>query len=116
MSLLTRGSLIGAMCGGLLLASGSAWAAVQCPPSSDGHGIRALEGGTLYEGRIADNAMLAPSGTQSGPDGWVNIWRFMASPDVTLICRYEGIAAPVRVGLTPDIRTCRQDARSFVCR
>ena len=94
----------------------SAQAAVQCPPSLEGHPLRSSGGGTLYEGPVVDNAVLAPTDTQTVSGGWVNIWHFVTTPDVTLVCRYAGAARPVSVPLTPDIRACRQDARSFVCR
>ncbi len=90
-------------------------AAVQCPSISAGHALRSSGGGTLFEGPIQDNAALAPEKTQQGPEGWVNNWRFRSPPDVTLVCRYADVSTPVSLKLTPDIRSCRQDARSFVC-
>ncbi len=98
-----------------LIASSVAHAAVQCPSTLGGHPLRPSGGGTLYEGPVRDNAALAPDNTRQGPGGWVNTWRFTAAPDVTLVCRYQGIQASEQVPLTRDIRTCRQDVRSFVC-
>lgn len=105
---------------GVLAFLGSVWAgtvsaAVQCPATSGGHPLRAAGGGDLYEGPVQDNATLAPRNSRQGPGGWVNTWQFSASPNVTLVCRYEGTQARVVLPLTLEIRTCRQDARSFVC-
>ena len=98
-----------------LTAAAQAQAGVQCPPTQGGHPLRALGGGTLYEGPIANNAALAPSNTQGGGSNWVNTWRFVSPPDVTLVCRYSATPAPITIHLTPDVRGCRQDERSFAC-
>lgn len=99
---------------GLMLA-GPVLAAVECPPSSRGSPLRSSGGGTLYEGLVADNAALAPSGTRQGPGGWVNIWRFSGPVEATLVCRYADPAKQDVLPLPSSIRSCRQDARSFVC-
>lgn len=99
---------------GLVLTETS-YAAVQCPPASGGQPLRQSGGGTLYEGPVQDSAALAPSNTRQGPGGWVNTWQFTSAPDVTLVCRYGGSQPSLALTLTRDIRTCQQDARSFVC-
>lgn len=98
-----------------LACAGPVHAAVQCPPSSGGSPLRASGGGTLYEGPVRDNASLAPSSTTQGPSGWVNTWRFPGPVDVTLVCRYQNPVKQDVLPLPSSIRSCRQDARSFVC-
>jgi len=90
-------------------------AAVQCPVSAGGSPLRPSGGGTLYEGPIGDNASLVPSSTTQGPGGWVNTWRFPGPVDVTLVCRYVNPAKQDVLPLPSSVRSCRQDARSFVC-
>lgn len=94
---------------------GASYAAVQCPPVSGGQPLRQSGGGTLYEGPVQDNAALAPSNTRQGPGGWVNTWRFVSVPDVTLVCRYGGSQPSLALPLTREVRSCQQDARSFIC-
>lgn len=97
--------------------AGAASAAVQCPPTSGGHPLRASGSGDLYEGPVENAAILAPDGTRQGPGGWVNTWTFKGSANgITLVCRYEGTRAVERVKLTAETKGCRQDVRSFVCR
>lgn len=44
----------------------------------------------------------------------IGTWTFRSLADtVTLVCRYESTQAAEQVRLTPDVRSCRQDARSF---
>lgn len=95
--------------------AGPATGAVQCPPSSGGSPLRASGGGTLYEGPVRDNASLAPLRTTQGPSGWVNTWQFPGPVEVTLVCRYQNPAKQEVLPLPSSIRSCRQDARSFVC-
>lgn len=95
--------------------AGAAHAAVQCPAASGGRPLRAAGGGDLYEGPVQDNATLAPRSSRQGSSGWVNTWQLPGGAGFTLVCRYEGTAAVVALPLTPEIRGCRQDARSFVC-
>ena len=98
-----------------LSSAGISYAAVQCPPVSGGQPLRQSGGGTLYEGPVRDNAALAPMNTRQGSGGWVNTWRFTGVPDVTLVCRYGGSQPSLALSLTREIRSCQQDARSFVC-
>lgn len=97
-------------------AAGTAQAAARCPTSVQGHPLRAMDGGFLYDGPIEKNILLAPDSTQQGPGGWVNRWTFRDQPvTLTLVCRYENLQVVEQIKLTPEVRTCRQDARSFVC-
>lgn len=99
-----------------VLSAGMAHAAVQCPPTSGGHPLRTVGGGTLFQGPILDNATLAPDSTQQGPTGWVNTWHFRDASGITLVCRYQGSQTPEVFALTRDVTGCRQDAHSFVCK
>lgn len=115
MSSLARVSLVAVLL--IPLWTGGASAAVQCPPTSGGHPLRASGSGDLYEGPLENAAVLAPDGTRQGPGGWVNTWTFGGPADgVTLVCHYEGTRAKERSKLTAGTKSCRQDARSFVCR
>ncbi len=98
-----------------LMFAGPVLAEVRCPALSGGSPLRSSGGGTLYEGPVKDNASLAPLSTTQGPAGWVNTWRFPGPVDVTLVCRYQNPAKQDVLPLPPTIRSCRQDARSFVC-
>jgi len=102
---------------GQVLYAGTAVAAVACPPTSGGHHLRRMGGGSLYLGRPQDNMVQAPASTQGGANGYVNTWRFSNAENLTLICRYEGTQAAVTLPLSAGSRTCRQEAASsiFVC-
>lgn len=94
----------------------TAQASVACPTSA-GHFLRSPGGGTLYDGPVEEHATLAPSRSWTGSEGFVNTWHFVRSPEnITLVCRYAGTPEPFAVRLTSDIRACRQDKTSFVCR
>lgn len=96
-------------------ASGTAHAAVQCPPKSEGRSLARIDGGNLYQGDPADNMLLAPS--QSNPGGrGVNIWNTPNPSGIVLVCRYEGSRTPLVFALTPDIRSCQQGTGSFACK
>ena len=96
-------------------ACGTAHAAVQCPPKSDGRSLARSDGGNLYQGDPANNILLAP--TQSNPGGRrVNIWNTPDPSGIVLVCRYEGSRTPLVFNLTPDIRSCQQGAGSFSCK
>ena len=101
----------------LFTTAGTAAAAVQCPAVSAGRPLRVTDGGTLYLGRVQDKMLSSPDGTQQGPNGSVNTWRFRHAEDYTLVCRYDGTQAVVSFPLTSEIKVCRQEARirSFVC-
>ncbi len=100
-----------------MLAAGVAAAAVACPPTSGGHHLRRVDGGSLYLGRPEDNILQTPASTQKGANGAVNTWRFSSAENLNLVCRYEGTQAAVTLPLSSGMRMCRQDAASssFVC-
>lgn len=99
------------------LSAGVAVAGVACPPTSGGHHLRRVDGGSLYLGRPEDNILQAPASTQKGANGSVNTWRFSNAENLTLVCRYEGSQAAVTLPLSAGLKTCRQEAASssFVC-
>ena len=98
-----------------MAANATVQAATMCPAIAGGHPLRALGGGTLYEGPVKDNASLAPDESRAVRGGFVNTWKFDAAPNVTLVCQYEGASPAVSIVLPKEIRSCRQDAKSFVC-
>lgn len=96
-------------------ASGTAQAAIQCPPKSEGRPLARMDGGNLYQGNPSDNMLLAPS--QSNPGGrGINVWSTPDPSGIVLVCRYEGSRTPLVFQLTPEIRSCQQSAGSFACR
>lgn len=95
--------------------TGVAWAGVSCPASVSGHPLRNSGGGELFDGPVADNAILAPDSSAGTPQRYVNTWRLRNGARVTLICHYAGLPAGLPFRLTSDIRTCRQDQSSFRC-
>ncbi len=102
---------------GQVLSAGAAVAAVACPPTSGGHHLRRVDGGSLYLGRPEDNILQTPASTQKGANGSVNTWRFRNAESLTLVCRYEGSQAAVTLPLSAGMKACRQEAASssFVC-
>ena len=93
-----------------------ALAAVQCAQSLAGHPLRTSGGGTLFDGAVSDNASLAPDNTQQIRGTWANTWRLGQGQQVTLVCRYQGTQEVASHFLPPNVRSCRQDPSSFVCR
>ena len=102
---------------GSMLSISPVKAAVQCPTGAPGHRLSLNDGGLLYYGSISDRALSAPGGTFQGSSGPVNTWTFKSAANLTLVCRYDGIASPIAIPIPPDTQTCRQDinGRSFVC-
>lgn len=108
-----------AACGltALLMVTGAARAAVECPRSLQGRDLRLVDGGSLYLGNPADGMLQAPDRSERGTTGPINIWTFRSAQGMHLVCRYEGIRETMTLPLPAATRTCRQDARtlSFVC-
>lgn len=83
----------------VVLASGAANAAVQCPPSLHGHDLRLNDGGSLYLGNPADMMLQAPDETKRGTTGPINTWRFKSAQGMNLVCKYDGTQEAVTLPL-----------------
>lgn len=58
----------------------------------------------FYEGAVADNATLAPDGSNEADGKLVNTWTFQPGARITLVCGYGG-SKQVR-SLSKTITTC----------
>jgi hypothetical protein len=104
-----------------LLALALAAAAPTGCPAADG-GVR-LTDATVYDGPIADNAILAPERERRVRGGTVNEWPvryvYQAGREVVLECRYAQ-RPPVVVRVARPVGTCRYTAvgrsRAMTCR
>ena len=88
---------------GLLTIATAAHAAVECPPSVQGHRLTAF---SLFEGDPAKQVELAP-GSVAGPSGsYVNTWPLRSSVGLVAVCRFEG-APEQRIQLPAGLSSCR---------
>lgn len=100
-----RGVLLAAIA---LAATGAIAAGQACPATRDG---RPLSTAQVLDGPVADNAILAPDTgwTRAGVDvaTWQVAYVYEAGRQVTLDCRYDGVAEPVVVRIETPVMTCR---------
>ncbi len=93
---------------GLLAFATAAHAAVECPPSIQGHPLTAF---SLFEGDPARQVELAP-GSVAGPSGsYVNTWPLRSSVGLVAVCRFEG-ASEQRIQLPAGLSICRAEGGS----
>ena len=97
--------------------SGTAYAAVECPPTAEARPATRLRGGALYEGDLADRAILAPDQQNAGGRE-VNVWRIQDPSKITLVCEYNGLNTPLTFSLPSGTRTCTQTYKTggFSCK
>lgn len=95
-----------------LMAGGArAPAPFACPVSNGG---APLSDGAVYDGPIAENALLAPDSERRVRGGTVNTWPvayiYQAGRQVNLSCSYPN-RPPVIVPVTRPVKACRYTAR-----
>ena len=101
----------------LVILTGTARAAVDCPRTLQGRDLRLVDGGFLYLGNPVDGMLQAPDRSERGTTGPINTWTFRSAQGINLVCRYEEIRETVTLPLPANTKTCRQDAQtlSFAC-